>query len=250
MKEVTFSGRWLQKTNKVSKRGWSGWKIFSALAAAALIMVLLLSTAFAATATISQVRSSELGAQSPEDNLTSTAEPDREEETESAWIGHIRALKAEQQRVQAILEPERLKKAQEAENATLTSEEERRAQAIDFYLLEHGSPMTGYGQTFVKAGKTCGVDPALVVAIAGKESFWGKYCFLPYNAWGWGNSSWSSWEEAIENYTYFLGEEYIAKGLDTPGEMMPIYCPPSNGSWQKDVTTFYFELLALFSQSF
>lgn len=246
MNEVTFSGRWLHKTNKVSRRGGSGWKIFSALAAAALIMVLLLSTAFAATSTRSQVKSSELRVRSSEENYESEVE----EDADSGWIGHIRTLKAEQQRVQAILEPERLKKARQAEDAQLTPEEERKAQAIDFYLLEHGSPMAGYGRTFVKAGKTYDVDPALVVAIAGKESSWGRYCFLPYNAWGWGASSWSSWEEAIEDYTCFLGEEYIAKGLDTPHEMMPIYCPPSNGSWERDVSTFYYELLTLFSQSF
>src|SRR4029453_7493299 len=44
------------------------------------------------------------------------------------------------------------------------------AATIDAYLRRQGSPLAGMGSAFVYAGAKYGVDPALLVAIAGGES--------------------------------------------------------------------------------
>lgn len=72
------------------------------------------------------------------------------------------------------------------------------AQRIDKYL--EGSELAGYGMAFAQAAATYGVDPRISPAISCVESGKGKVCFLPHNAWGWGSSSWASWEEAINDH--------------------------------------------------
>ena len=69
------------------------------------------------------------------------------------------------------------------------------AARIDAYL--EGSPLAGYGQVFAEAAAAYGVDPRVSPAISCIESGKGSVCFRSHNAWGWGDSGWSSWEEAI-----------------------------------------------------
>ena len=69
------------------------------------------------------------------------------------------------------------------------------AARIDAYLA--GSPLEGYGQAFAEAAAAYGVDPRVSPAISCIESSKGAVCFRSHNAWGWGNTGWSSWEEAI-----------------------------------------------------
>lgn len=77
---------------------------------------------------------------------------------------------------------------------------------IDAYLA--GSPLAGQGKTFAEAAWNYGVDPRWSPAISFTESSKGAACFLPYNAWGWGNVSWSSWEEAIDAHVRGLARGY------------------------------------------
>lgn len=77
---------------------------------------------------------------------------------------------------------------------------------IDAYLS--GSPLSGYGSTFAEAAWDYGVDPRFSPAISAVESTKGAYCFLPHNAWGWGSSSWGSWEEAIRSHVSGLAALY------------------------------------------
>ena len=97
---------------------------------------------------------------------------------------------------------------------------------IDAYLA--GSPLAGQGVTFATAAWEYGVDPRFSPAISNTESSKGSICFLPYNAWGWGNVGFSSWEEAI--YTHVAG---LAAGygytLSYEGAMK--YCPPNYHNW-------------------
>jgi hypothetical protein len=190
-----------------------------------------------------------------------------EPESEQAWIDNIRALStkeraeaAERQRQEdEALRQQQLAAAAQAKltvssgsgtpiegNAFLVGDQSQ-AKAIDIYLTEVDSPFTGYGRAFISAGRTYGVDPFLVVSIAGKESSWGKHCFLPYNAWGWGESSFKNWEDAIFNYTRMLSEEYIRKGRTTPDVIGPIYCPPNYSEWAHDVNQFYAELAGVYA---
>ena len=101
---------------------------------------------------------------------------------------------------------------------------------INAYLA--GSPLAGHGATFAEAAWTYGIDPRLSPAISNVESSKGLYCFRPYNAWGWGNASWSDWDTAIwahvsglaRNYDHYLTYAMAKK-----------YCPPNAAAWYSSV---------------
>ena len=100
------------------------------------------------------------------------------------------------------------------------------APRIDAYLA--GSPLAGQGTTFASAAWDYGVDPRWSPAISNTESSKGAVCFRPYNAWGWGNASWSSWEEAIPAHVAGLARGY---GYTISWEAAKKYCPPNAAHW-------------------
>ena len=97
---------------------------------------------------------------------------------------------------------------------------------IDNYIA--GSPLAGYGSVFANAAWENGVDPRWSPAISNTESSKGRNCFLPYNAWGWGQESWSSWEEAINAHVAGLAEGY---GHTISMANAKKYCPPNYLNW-------------------
>ncbi len=97
---------------------------------------------------------------------------------------------------------------------------------IDAYLA--GSPLEGYGATFAKAAWDNHVDPRFSPAISSTESGKGSACFRPYNAWGWGATGWSSWEEAINAHVAGLAAGY---GYSITPAGAQSYCPPTWQSW-------------------
>lgn len=101
---------------------------------------------------------------------------------------------------------------------------------IDAFLA--GSPLAGYGQIFAEAAWDYNVDPRLSPAISAVESSRGQVCFRPYNAWGWGNVSWGSWEEAIVAHTSGLASNYGGT-LTYAGALK--YCPPNADNWYASV---------------
>ena len=109
------------------------------------------------------------------------------------------------------------------------------AARIDAYLAHQGSPMAGTGATFVAAGNATGVDPVLSVAIAGKESSFGLFCFATHNAWGMKApqycNGFPTWEEGIlANSCYLL--EHFGK-VSSPYQCQG-YCVPDH-PWMEDV---------------
>lgn len=100
------------------------------------------------------------------------------------------------------------------------------APRIDAYLA--GSPLGGQGRTFADAAWDYGVDPRWSPAISNTESSKGLHCFKPYNAWGWGSSSWGSWEEAIRAHVAGLARIY---GPTISMEAARKYCPPNADHW-------------------
>lgn len=120
-------------------------------------------------------------------------------------------------------------------------------QQIDSFLTKHGSPLAGMGSVFVGAGKKYGVDPALVVAISGIESSFGKHSFKPFNAWGWmSGNGWGSWQQGITTVTQGLSQGYIRQGLTSPEQIVRKYAPASAGNdelrWAKVVNQYLGEL--------
>ncbi|MBQ6455303.1 MAG: CMP-2-keto-3-deoxyoctulosonic acid synthetase [Eggerthellaceae bacterium] len=100
------------------------------------------------------------------------------------------------------------------------------AERIDAYLS--GSPLAGQGVTFAAAAWENGVDPRWSPAISNTESSKGSNCFLPYNAWGWGSSSFSCWEDAINAHVAGLASGY---GYTISVWAAQKYCPPNYSNW-------------------
>lgn len=97
---------------------------------------------------------------------------------------------------------------------------------IDAYLA--GSALSGYGYAFAEAAWDNGVDPRWSPAISATESARGSVCFLPYNAWGWGQSSWGDWDSAIRAHVAGLAQGY---GYTITRGAASVYCPPNSGFW-------------------
>lgn len=101
---------------------------------------------------------------------------------------------------------------------------------IDFVLGKYGSPLTGWGTSFARAGYDWDVNPFLVVSLAGAESTFGRDpCALePVNAFGWGSCKtvygWQSYLDPIRVITRALRRSYIDKGYDTTYEIADRYC--------------------------
>lgn len=97
---------------------------------------------------------------------------------------------------------------------------------IDAYLA--GSPLAGYGATFATAAWENGVDPRWSPAVSNTESSKGAHCFLSHNAWGWGQSSWGDWEQAINAHVAGLASVY---GYTLSYSAAQKYCPPNYDHW-------------------
>lgn len=97
---------------------------------------------------------------------------------------------------------------------------------IDTYLA--GSPLAGYGSVFAEAAWENGVDPRWSPAISNTESSKGSVCFLPHNAWGWGDTGWDDWETAIRTHVAGLASGY---GYCITPEAAEKYCPPNHSFW-------------------
>ena len=105
------------------------------------------------------------------------------------------------------------------------------ASRIDNYLA--GSPLSGYGATFAAAAWDYGVDPRWSPAISCIESSKGSVCFRSHNAWGWGDVSWGSWEEAIPAHVSGLARGY---GYTVTEGAARKYCPPNWQEWYSNVS--------------
>jgi hypothetical protein len=97
---------------------------------------------------------------------------------------------------------------------------------IDSYLS--GSALAGYGYAFAEAAWDNGVDPRWSPAISATESGRGSVCFLPCNAWGWGESSWGDWDSAIRAHVAGLANGY---GYSITYSAASVYCPPNTDFW-------------------
>ena len=106
------------------------------------------------------------------------------------------------------------------------------AERIRGFLVRQRSPMAGYAAHIVAAGMQYGVDPRVVVAIAGVESTYGLYS-RGYNAWGWnaGKTRWASWETAIDRFTRALGLSYRSLRHGRFAAASRTYCPPCGKRW-------------------
>lgn len=111
------------------------------------------------------------------------------------------------------------------------------SEQIRSYLESQGSPMADFAENIVGAGNRYGVDPKLIVAIAGVESTFGRNA-ISYNAWGWNNgrTRWRSWTQAIDQYTRAFAEKY--PNHTNIRRMAPRYNPNTPEDWGRKVLLF------------
>ena len=103
------------------------------------------------------------------------------------------------------------------------------SERIDNYLF--GSPLAGYGETFARAAWENGIDPRWSPAISNTESTKGRVCFKQNNAWGWDQTNWASWDQAINAHVAGLARGY---GFTISYSYAQRYCPPNYDNWYRD----------------
>ncbi len=125
--------------------------------------------------------------------------------------------------------------------------------AMQRFLLDNGSPMAPYANTFIQEADKYGLDWRLVASISAIESIYGNLIpYQSYNAWGWRGgpggkfSKFKDWNDGISTVTKGLAQGY---GTNlTPYDIEPAYCPPCyqnpNHSWAATVTKNMNELKA------
>lgn len=102
-----------------------------------------------------------------------------------------------------------------------------------------GTPLEPYSDLIVSVSDKYEIDYRLIPAIAMKETGAGRVApENSYNAWGFenGRTRFESWEQALESVAKTLKTRYVAKGMDTPDKMMPVYAPPAmenGGGWAR-----------------
>jgi len=118
---------------------------------------------------------------------------------------------------------------------------------IDEYLARRGSPLSGYGLEFAKAGYDWSVNPFLLVAVAGAESTFannGSLSRTNHNAWGMlgpnaftsqagipvynGACWWPDWPTAIDGAAMFMSHYW--PGAQTAYDLRG-YCEGNPPSW-------------------
>ncbi len=119
-----------------------------------------------------------------------------------------------------------------------------RAANLKNFFRKYNSPLYDFADKIVEISDTYGFDYRLLPAIAMQES---NLCLkIPdnsFNCWGWGIygdnvTRFSSYNEAIEQVSQGIKENYLDKGLVTASQIMKVYTPSSNGSWAHGVNVF------------
>jgi len=120
-----------------------------------------------------------------------------------------------------------------------------REQTLSSYLKSKNSPLTEYSDFFIKEADQNGLDWRLIPAISGIESNFGKMLIpASYNAYGWGGGYvyFKSWEDGISTVAKGINENWVKRGLETPKEIAPSYCPPNKVYWTYAVNKFMKEI--------
>lgn len=119
-----------------------------------------------------------------------------------------------------------------------------RVESVRTFLNSYSSALAQHAEVIVQMADKYHIDYKLIPAIAMQESTGCKIIPInSYNCWGFGIygtnvKRFSSYPEAIDVISQAISKHYVDRGLDTPASIMPIWAPPSNGSWAKGVAYF------------
>lgn len=115
--------------------------------------------------------------------------------------------------------------------------------AADLNFLLKDTKLKGVGKNFLQAQEKYGVNALFMIAIAQKESTWGKFTPQknPYNFAGLGIKNIKSFADCVDKLAQTLsGKNYFQAqpSKKTPSKIALTYCPPKAAEWSTDVTKF------------
>lgn len=113
------------------------------------------------------------------------------------------------------------------------AERSNRIERVRSFYNRWNSPMAANAEFIVDTAEKYGIDWRLIPAISIVESSGGRYCFRPYNAFGWGKMGFSSFEHSIDTVSYGLATSY---GTSNPYAIAPKYNPVTPSSWASKVS--------------
>jgi hypothetical protein len=129
-----------------------------------------------------------------------------------------------------------------------TIEKDARAEILRKFFAKYKSELEPYSEEIVEAADKYDIDFRLLPSIAMQESNLCKKAPKDsFNCWGFGIygkkvTRFENFEEAIDTVTKTLAKDYKAKGLVTPDQIVKMYTPSSNGTWQDSVNFFFNQL--------
>lgn len=101
---------------------------------------------------------------------------------------------------------------------------------IEAYFEDRNMPLSAKAEKFIEVAKKYNLDPFLLPSISIKESTGGKFLFKSFNAFGFGQRSFESFDEAIEyvgdkltNGKYYKGKSLKRKLLTYNSEQKKYY---------------------------
>lgn len=117
---------------------------------------------------------------------------------------------------------------------------DKRVIRLKKYLESVSSPMTESASHFISEADRLNLDWKLVAAIAGNESYFGRY--IPsnsFNAWGWAvwtgrnyGAAFTGWNDGITTVSEGLRYNYIDKGAVTIEQIGRIYAADTNWAYK------------------
>lgn len=113
------------------------------------------------------------------------------------------------------------------------TERKRQIKRVKELYARWNAPMAEHAEYIVDVSHEFGIDWRLIPAISIVESSGGRYCFKPYNAFGWGRMGFSGFEESIYTVTKGIAHSYQT---DNPHAIAPRYNPVTPVSWANKVS--------------
>ncbi len=116
------------------------------------------------------------------------------------------------------------------------------ASFINQVLSAYHSPATNTGQSLYDLCVQYGIDPVFALAFFLHESTFGKYgmatvtlslgnmrCMAAYACYH-GFAAFSSWEQGYRAWYQLIRSNYVARGLQTVAQIVPVYAPSSDNN--------------------
>lgn len=134
-----------------------------------------------------------------------------------------------------------LQKRIDRNNFDVTTKFQGTVTDLNFILKD--TKLKGLGKNFLQAQEKYGVNALFMIAIAQKESTWGKSTPEKnlYNFAGLGIKNIKSFADCVDKLAQTLsGKNYFQAqpSKKTPSKIAPTYCPPKAAEWSRDVTKF------------